>query len=87
MGRREQPNPRCQFQLARARCAHPALRRELAIIANRHVHARFRGATPVSCTLSGTQRNGADTATSVMATRHPPGMSLSCIVISPRPLA
>ena len=48
------------YGLIRGRRGHPS-----AIIANRHVHSRFRGATPVSCTLSGTQRNGADTATSV----------------------
>ena len=52
-----------------------------AIIANRQVHSRFRGATAVNCTLSGTQRSGRETATSVIVTRHPPGMSLSCIVI------
>jgi hypothetical protein len=27
MGRREQPNPRCQFQLACARCTHSAFHR------------------------------------------------------------
>ena len=53
-----------------------------AIIANRHVHSRFRGATPNSWTLSGTQRSGRLAATSLIATRHcPPARSFSRSVI------
>ena len=43
-----------------------------AIMANRHVHSRFRGATPSNWTLSGTQLSGRLAATSVIVSRHRP---------------
>jgi hypothetical protein len=43
-----------------------------AIMANRHVHSRFRGATPSNWTLSGTHLSGRLAATSVIVSRHRP---------------
>ena len=50
-------------RLRRRRCYPTPSGLFFLIIANRQVHWRFRGATAVNCTLSGTQRNGRETAT------------------------